>query len=876
MKNCYYIDDHTGLIKIGTHSYFDEAHMTTRANRAPIAAEALQRLGYNAREHWITDDIIQTSETTISNKIQVQQLTTTSTVMSRASDGSVGYDLFSDSADNIIILPGAIATVPTGLAAAAPLGTYLRIAPRSGLTVKNHLHTLAGVIDPDFRGNITVVLQNFGTTIQTIKHGDKMAQLIIERAQTPDISVVTSLTTTSRGAHGFGSTDTIAATNKNESTPSPNGIINPSDSTDTTATSNKNEIEQISHPGYIKATTTAPFPTDQESDTPNKNEGYPSPPFFALHNQPSAAAAATLKIQSVQLAKDLHFAFDMPYDIHLSNDMFDNHATRTIETWGTNKCLGLSIYNCSTHNIPRLEECLRGTPAARIPKWRSQLRHSFITAVNNIPIKTKEDIQSLISKAQTADEKEITITFATTQKHAMHPQQGLPQLYRDQLNIVGQHMWELRHDPEWNARTEGALPILQAVWDPDSNIPSTKALKISKLITKGMKLSSLKKQRKLTRTKLMKMDDWSLWKASEWKQLDAYSDQKTFDAPESLPKGSNLLSLIWTYLVKDDGRRKARCVCNGSKNMRGSVTMAETYTSALEQTGAQIFWSACALQNYIIIGADAANAFAEAPPPKAPLYVRVDKQYREWYLQKFGKIIPEGHVLRVRKALQGHPKSPRLWATLIDKIIRSYNLTPCTHEPNLYYTNNYNSTGKGMLFLCQVDDFAIGVEDRSTANDIISKINSEMSIEISELGQISRYNGVDIQQTRHYIKAYNCTYIDKLCAHHDWIKRDTPAGEFPVPMKADPDYQRRLETSEPLTPDMLAKVEKKFGFTYRQAVGEQLYALVTCRPDISFAVTKLSQYSTRPSRTHFEAVKDVYRYLYATRNEGIYYWRKSP
>ena len=52
-----------------------------------------------------------------------------------------------------------------------------------------------------------------------------------------------------------------------------------------------------------------------------------------------------------------------------------------------------------------------------------------------------------------------------------------------------------------------------------------------------------------------------------------------------------------------------------------------------------------------------------------------------------------------------------------------------------------------MLFLCQVDNFAIGVEDRSTANDIISKIKSEMSIKISELGQISRYNGVDIQQT---------------------------------------------------------------------------------------------------------------------------------
>lgn len=100
--------------------------------------------------------------------------------MSRATDGSVVYDLCSDTQQDIQILPGAIATIPTGPAAAAPLGTYLRIAPHSGLTVKNHLHTLAGVVDPDFCGNITVVLQHFGDAIHTIKQSDKMAQLIIK------------------------------------------------------------------------------------------------------------------------------------------------------------------------------------------------------------------------------------------------------------------------------------------------------------------------------------------------------------------------------------------------------------------------------------------------------------------------------------------------------------------------------------------------------------------------------------------------------------------------------------------------------------------------------------------------------------------------
>jgi hypothetical protein len=71
-------------------------------------------------------------------------------------------------------------------------------------------------------------------------------------------------------------------------------------------------------------------------------------------------------------------------------------------------------------------------------------------------------------------------------------------------------------------------------------------------------------------------------------------------------------------------------------------------------------------------------------------------------------------------------------------------------------------------------------------------------------------------------------------------------------------------------------MEEEMGFGYRQAIGELIYALVTCRPDISYAVIKLSQYSTRPARVHFEALKTIYRYINATMDEGIYYWRKTP
>ena len=90
------------------------------------------------------------------------------------------------------------------------------------------------------------------------------------------------------------------------------------------------------------------------------------------------------------------------------------------------------------------------------------------------------------------------------------------------------------------------------------------------------------------------------------------------------------------------------------------------------------------MKNHIVIGTDASNAFEEAKPPKAPLYVYLDTQFREWWKERgYNNIHPSHKVMRVKKALQGHPESPRLWATLIDNIIIAIGFKPCHHEPCL-------------------------------------------------------------------------------------------------------------------------------------------------------------------------------------------------
>ena len=99
--------------------------------------------------------------------------------------------------------------ISTALAIATPVGTYGRVAPRSGLASKKFLDTLAGVIDADYRGEVKVLMANFSDTDYEVQKGERVAQLILERIVTPDVVEVQSLEESVRGAGGFGSTGTL-------------------------------------------------------------------------------------------------------------------------------------------------------------------------------------------------------------------------------------------------------------------------------------------------------------------------------------------------------------------------------------------------------------------------------------------------------------------------------------------------------------------------------------------------------------------------------------------------------------------------------------------------------------------------------------------
>ena len=122
----------------------------------------------------------------------------------RASSEAAGLDL--RASRPIDILPRSSGTVETDIQIKVPDGTYGRIAPRSGLAANYSIDTGAGVIDPDFRGSIKIILFNHGRNVFSVERGDRVAQLICEKIARPQLLQCLSLPSTERGAHGFGST----------------------------------------------------------------------------------------------------------------------------------------------------------------------------------------------------------------------------------------------------------------------------------------------------------------------------------------------------------------------------------------------------------------------------------------------------------------------------------------------------------------------------------------------------------------------------------------------------------------------------------------------------------------------------------------------
>ena len=223
----------------------------------------------------------------------------------------------------------------------------------------------------------------------------------------------------------------------------------------------------------------------------------------------------------------------------------------------------------------------------------------------------------------------------------------------------------------------------------------------------------------------------------------------------------------------------------------------------------RLYWAITARRNWIAYGAAATNAFAYSPPPKgATVYMETDDQYVQWYnAHNPTSPIDTSYVLPVQHTLQGHPESPRLWESHINAKLLEMGFQNSAHAPCLYY-GTYN--GEEVLILRQVDDFSVSSMHASTATAIYNDIHKYCSL-VQEEEPVQRINGIDILQSRHYIKISLESYLNTLISEQSWLQ-DIPTTDKPGAPLTDEILRAMEQASPPNGLLMQNKLQLEQGF----------------------------------------------------------------
>jgi len=295
----------------------------------------------------------------------------------------------------------------------------------------------------------------------------------------------------------------------------------------------------------------------------------------------------------------------------------------------------------------------------------------------------------------------------------------------------------------------------------------------------------------------------------------------------------------------------------------------------LEHAAFRLFIALCAADNLTIYGGDAKDAFAHSPGPSMPTFMKLDDAFHDWYLEQTGVLLDKDLVLPVLRALQGHPEAAQLWEEHISAILKNVGFKNTTHEKNIY-TGQF--CGEKVLLVRQVNDFALGCRQESTAKSVYSNIGAKLTLHneaeapFKYLGLVNSFDGYDVLQTRDYIKLSAESCIRRLLKAHGW--------DNPSPRKSSNKPKPPLHESDVANLFNLAAgpvenapkhkaLEAEQGFGYRSVLGEVLFAYVLCRPDIGYTVTTLAKFSTAPNALHYKSLKHLAIYLRQTQDWGI-------
>jgi len=347
--------------------------------------------------------------------------------------------------------------------------------------------------------------------------------------------------------------------------------------------------------------------------------------------------------------------------------------------------------------------------------------------------------------------------------------------------------------------------------------------------------------------------DWPSWKKAMDRELSTLKQAGTWETVPCL-KDKNVIDCKWVYRTKykSDGaidKHKARLVARGFTQVYG-VDYLKTYSPVAKLASLRTILVLTACLGWDIICFDFNAAYLNGELEELEeIYMEQAPGYAEG---------GAGFIKRLKKVLYGLKQAGHRWYDTFARELADLGFYPSAADPGVFFAQ----IGNHILILpVHVDDCTL----TGSSNKLIAQYKTKLDdkFPLTDLGPIHWLLGIEVtcDHDAHTISLCQSSFIDTILARFS-LADTKPYG---TPMVPSTSYSKHDSPSSPADVVRMRKVP------YREAIGSLMYIAIATRPDISFAVSCLSQFLENPGEAHWQAVKCVFRYLAGTRDQALTY-----
>lgn len=335
------------------------------------------------------------------------------------------------------------------------------------------------------------------------------------------------------------------------------------------------------------------------------------------------------------------------------------------------------------------------------------------------------------------------------------------------------------------------------------------------------------------------------WVKAMDEEIQSLNENRTF-TPTTLPKGKKTVGGRWVYSIKSDidGREKykARFVAKGYSQRMG-IDYGETFSPTANLTSVRVVLQKAAQEDLLLHQMDVKTAYLHAPIDYE-IYINPPEGYEEK---------GDSLVYKLEKSLYGLKQSGRNWNRILHDCLTENGFTQNPADNCVYARESKD--GK-VIIIIWVDDLIIAASNEERLREVKEMLAEKFKMK--DLGRLKHFLGIDFNQSDGCVNMSQEKYTNKILERFNMQNcrtRETPCDQ-------------KLEYTE----DAVKMEDVR---RYREAVGSLIYLTTCTRPDLSFVVSRLSQYFAEPTEEQWVTVKHVLRYLKGTAEKGLCFRRND-